>query len=117
LDIDNDGMVSVEDIHGALNNVLGLSVDDEEFKLARFVHSYADTNGNGRVTLRDFKLFAEEMGHVYESDRWRQSLPLREVPPELTSVGIALDDDDDDEEEISIAIDETDSAEKKKISA
>jgi hypothetical protein len=121
LDVDNDGMVSVEEIHGALNNVLGLSVDDEEFKLARFVHSYADTNGNGRVTLRDFKLFAEEMGNVYERDRWRQSLPLREVPSELTSVGTTSDDDDDDDdEEISIAIhgiNGTDDSAKEKISA
>ena len=89
LDLDNDGDVSVEEIHSALNQILGLSVDDDELKLARFVHSYADTNGDGTVTLRDFKIFGREMGKVYESDRWRHRLPIREVPLEPTSVSNA----------------------------
>lgn len=106
LDQNDDGVLDVQDIHAALNNVLGLSVDDAEFMLARFVHSYADTNGSGVVTIRDFKIFAEEMGSVYESDRWRQKLPMREVPAEPTSVGDSDEDmmeEDDEEIDISAA--------------
>jgi hypothetical protein len=78
LDDDNDGALSVKEIQGALNKMLGLSVHDEELKLARFVHSYADTDCSGSVTIRDFRVFSEEMGEDY-SDTWRQKFPIRDV--------------------------------------
>ena len=51
LDFDNDGEISTDDIHEALSAVLKLSVDDNEKTLAEFVHSFADTNGNGHGEL------------------------------------------------------------------
>jgi hypothetical protein len=53
---------------------LGFSVDDREMSLAEFVHSFADTTGDGQVALRDFELFCDEMKEDYENDeKWRPS--------------------------------------------
>ena len=51
LDLDDDGVVSLEDIHCALRDVLGLSVDDSEMSLASFVFTYADTDRDGKVSM------------------------------------------------------------------
>jgi 2',3'-cyclic-nucleotide 2'-phosphodiesterase (5'-nucleotidase family) len=75
LDIDHDGVVSVEEMHAALRDVVGLSVDDRELSLAKFVHSFADTTGSGEVTLEDFKVFCSEMDELYERDKWRLAYP------------------------------------------
>jgi hypothetical protein len=79
LDLDEDGVVSIEDIHAALRDVLRLSVDENEQSLAQFVHAYADTDGDGRVTVRDFEAFCEEMPQVYQSDEWRLAFPRSKV--------------------------------------
>ena len=80
LDFDHDGEVSTDDIHRALKGVLKLSVDDEEKTLAEFIHSFADTNGNGHVTLEDFETFCNEMDELYEQDKWRLSFPRAFTP-------------------------------------
>jgi len=76
LDLDDDGIVSIDDIHHALRDVLGLSVDDSERSLAKFVLSFADTDGSGDVTLQDFELFCQEMENLYEEDKWRLGIPI-----------------------------------------
>jgi hypothetical protein len=74
LDISGTGFVTVEEIQMALRDYLGFSVDDREMSLAEFVHSFADTTGDGQVALRDFELFCEEMKEDYENDeKWRPS--------------------------------------------
>lgn len=75
LDLDNDGIVSVEEIHCALRDTVGLSVDDDEMTLAKFVHSFADTSGDGIVDIADFKIFCSEMPMLYENDKWRLAFP------------------------------------------
>lgn len=79
LDLDKDGLVSVEEIQTALDEIVGLSVDNRELSLAEFVHSFADTTGNGKVTLEDLKLFCDEMEELYEADAWRLSFPRSEL--------------------------------------
>jgi hypothetical protein len=71
LDADNDGRISVAEIQNALAKLVGLSVDNRELTLAQFVHDFADTNGNGEVTLEDLQVFCDEMGETYERDQWR----------------------------------------------
>lgn len=71
LDVEGDGVVSVDDIQVALREKLGYSVDDRERSLAEFVHSFADTTGNGQVTKQDFEVFCNEMSDVYNRDKWR----------------------------------------------
>lgn len=77
LDLDEDGAVGVDEIHAALRDVVGLSVDDTEKSLAQFVHSFADTDGDGEVTLTDFEVFCEDMPKLYQMDEWRLSSPRR----------------------------------------
>ena len=71
LDRDHDGIIGIPEIHAALGDKLGLSVDAKEMSLATFVHSFADVNNDGKVTLRDLELFCKEMPDIYENDKWR----------------------------------------------
>jgi hypothetical protein len=71
LDVTGDGVISVEEIQIALRDRLGYSVDDREKSLAEFVHSFADTTGNGQVTRQDLEVFCDEMTEVYKRDNWR----------------------------------------------
>lgn len=71
LDQDSDGKVSIEEIQAALGDIVGLSIDNRELSLAKFVHDYADTNGTGEVTLEDLEVFCSEMQEVHERDQWR----------------------------------------------
>lgn len=71
LDVTGDGVVTVDEIHIALRDRLGYSVDDREKSLAEFVHSFADTTGNGQVTKQDLEVFCEEMEDLYKRDSWR----------------------------------------------
>ena len=59
LDLDDTGTITVDDIHAALGDILQLSVDEsgEEQTLAEFVHSFADADSDGRVTLADMNAF------------------------------------------------------------
>jgi len=75
LDRDGDGVVTVDDVHVALRDFLGLSIDEEETTLAEYVHSFADTSGKGCVTVADFEVFCTEMPEVYESQKWRLAFP------------------------------------------
>jgi hypothetical protein len=81
LDLDGDGVISVDEIHAALRDLLGLSVDEtnNEQSLAEFVHSFADTDRDGKVTLEDFEVFCEEMPQTYMRDEWRLAFPRPEV--------------------------------------
>ena len=56
-DRDGDGVVTVEDVQFALRDYLGYSIDERELTMAEFVHSIADTVGDGEVTLEDFGTF------------------------------------------------------------
>ena len=78
LDKSGDGVVSIEEVQIALREKLGYSVDEREMSLAEFVHNYADTSGSGQITKRDIELFCQEMGELYESDKWRLSYPKSE---------------------------------------
>jgi len=75
LDLDHDGMISVDEIHNALRDIVGLSVDDSEKSLAKFIHSFADVTRNGKVTIKDFELFCAEIPQIYEADKWRLAFP------------------------------------------
>ena len=75
LDLDQDGIVSVDDIHIALSKIVGLSVHDSQKSLARFVHSFADINGDGQVALDDFETFCKQLPILYENDKWRLAFP------------------------------------------
>jgi 2',3'-cyclic-nucleotide 2'-phosphodiesterase (5'-nucleotidase family) len=61
LDSNGDGTVTVEEIHNALRDLLDYSVDDRETTLAEFVHAFADTDGSGKVTVKDFEVFCDDM--------------------------------------------------------
>jgi hypothetical protein len=79
LDSDNDGKISVAEIQVALGKLVGLSVDNRELTLAQFVHDFADTNGNGEVTLEDLQVFCDEMTETYERDQWRLAFKKTEM--------------------------------------
>lgn len=57
LDRDGDNILSIEDIHVGLRDNLGLSVYGDEMMLAKYIHRYADVNGDGIVTIDDFEIF------------------------------------------------------------
>lgn len=61
LDQTGDGVISVEEIHQSLGEILGHSIDDRVTILAEFVHAIADENGDGKVTLEDLHAFRDEM--------------------------------------------------------
>lgn len=69
LDKNNDGIIGVDEIQEALAD-LGLSVDNRELSLAKFVHDFVDTTGSGEVTLEDLEVFCSEMEEVHERDMW-----------------------------------------------
>lgn len=76
LDRDNDGYVTVDDIHFALRDFLGLSVDDNYKTLAEAVHSCADALGNGVVTVEDFEVFCSGMPlELTMTKRWHAAFP------------------------------------------
>lgn len=80
LDLDDTGTITVDDIHAALSDILMLSVDEsgEETTLAEFVHTFADSNNDGVVTLGDLKAFCDELPDLYESEEWRLAFPRTE---------------------------------------
>jgi EF-hand domain pair len=82
LDSTGDGVITVEEIQAALRDRLGYSVDDREKSLAEFVHSFADTTGDGTVTRQDFEVFCSEIPELYKRDEWR----LGAVQPAKTSL-------------------------------
>jgi len=94
LDLNHDGVVSIDEIHAALRDVAGLSVDDSEQSLARFVHSFADLTGNGKVALEDLEMFCQEMPSLCESENWHLAFTK------------ANDDDDRNDDHASIQLQE-----------
>ena len=78
LDTSGDGKVTVPEIQAALRDLLGYSIDQREQSLAEFVHSFADTTGDGTVRLEDFEAFCAEMDETYERDKWRLAFPRPE---------------------------------------
>jgi Ca2+-binding EF-hand superfamily protein len=80
LDVDDTGIVTVENIHNALSAILHLSVDDSgtETSLAEFVHSFADADGDGVVTLDDLNTFCSEIPEIYDNQKWRLAFPRPE---------------------------------------
>jgi len=80
LDLDDTGEISVDDIHASLRDILQLSVDatGEETTLAEFVHSFADADSDGKVTLADMKNFCEEVPSLFDNEKWRLAFPRTE---------------------------------------
>jgi hypothetical protein len=70
---DGSEEVTVDDIHRTLGSKIGLSMHPEEKSLARFIHSFADVTGDGKVTLADLEAFCSEQTEMYENDKWRLS--------------------------------------------
>ena len=62
-----------------LHDLLGYAVDDREMTLAQFVHAFADTTGDGSVTLEDFQRFCDEIDDIYQRDKWRLEFPKMET--------------------------------------
>lgn len=83
LDVDRDGKISVSEIQDALDDLVGLSVDNRELTVAQFVHDFADTTGNGEVTLDDMRTFCDEMSEIHERDQWRLAFKKQAVDRKL----------------------------------
>lgn len=75
LDLNGDGEVTIEDIHLALHDLVGLHTDPNEKSLAEFVLNYADTSHNGKITADDMRSFCSEMPEIYDSQKWRLAFP------------------------------------------
>lgn len=73
LDTVGNGEITIPEIQEALRDRLGYSVDESETTLASFVHSFADTTGDGKVTRRDLEVFCHEMDALMQNDSWRLS--------------------------------------------
>jgi len=73
VDTNGDGIISVDEIHEALHNLLGLSVDStrKEMSLAKIVHELADIDESGEIDLHDFETFTDELPYIYRRDQWR----------------------------------------------
>lgn len=80
LDLENTGTITVDDIHAALSDILQLSVDEsgEETTLAEFVHSFADSDSDGKVTLADMYAFCDEVPALFANEKWRLAFPRTE---------------------------------------
>ena len=88
LDRNNDGVVSVDDIHCGPRDFLGLSVDSEEKTLAEYIHSYADVAGNGMVTVDDFEYFCTGLPReITPIRKWSNAFP-DPLPEEETETNI-----------------------------
>ena len=96
LDADGSGTVSVDEIHDALRDLLGLSVHDENKTLAEYVHAHADATGNGIVTREDFEHFCTVLpggfGKYYNTNTTPNEQQSQEGP-----MGDDHGNDDDDE--------------------
>mmetsp|Transcript_16193 Transcript_16193/g.33498 ORF Transcript_16193/g.33498 Transcript_16193/m.33498 type:complete len:678 (-) Transcript_16193:119-2152(-) len=80
LDKTGDGEVTVDELQDALRDLVGYSVDEREQSLAKFVHSFVDSNGDGTVRVEDIETYCDEIEDLYERDSWRLSSPKpREV--------------------------------------
>ena len=82
LDQSGDGTVTVEEIQLALRTMLGISIDKREKTFATFIHNYADTTGNGKVTITDIRHFMEELNEDGETTTTTTKL---RVTPETDS--------------------------------
>jgi len=80
LDVDQSGVITVHDIQRALSDILDLSVDESgtETSLAEFVHSFADADNDGVVTLEDMNSFCDEIPAIYDNQKWRLAFPRPE---------------------------------------
>lgn len=89
LDRDNDGFVTVDDIHHGLRDFLGLSVEDDYKVLAQKVHACADITGNGVVSVEDFEIFCRDgmPGELTMNTKWDEAfpdpVPVEELSPEV----------------------------------
>mmetsp|Transcript_22807 Transcript_22807/g.54034 ORF Transcript_22807/g.54034 Transcript_22807/m.54034 type:complete len:751 (-) Transcript_22807:119-2371(-) len=72
LDNDGDGVVGVEEIQDALQNIAGINVDPRETTLAEFVHDVADATNSGKVTIEDLEVFCDEMVDITEREKLGQ---------------------------------------------
>ena len=51
IELDGDGVVTLDNIQSVLRDRLGYNVDERETTLAEFVQSFADTTGSGDARL------------------------------------------------------------------
>ena len=91
MDTTGNGVVTVEDIHRLLKDKLSLSVDEREMTLAQYVHSFADTNGDGTVTKTDFELFIRDMEQNYDEEEKIWRLPFPRPPIEIAETVFEAD--------------------------
>ena len=91
MDTTGKGVVTVEDIHRLLKDKLSLSVDEREMTLAQYVHSFADTNGDGTVTKTDFELFIRDMEQNYDEEEKIWRLPFPRPPIEIAETVFEAD--------------------------
>ena len=76
LDVDGDGCLTVDDIHVALRDILGLTVHEEEKTLAECIHSYADVTDTGTVTVDDFEQFCTGLPRELRLiPKWKDAFP------------------------------------------
>jgi len=68
LDQNGNGEISVEDILVGLREKLGYETDKNELSVAQFVHNFADQDGDGKVTLKDFEALSLEMEESNEDE-------------------------------------------------
>lgn len=69
LDLNKDGEVSVEEILAALKDIAGYSTHEDKLALAKYVHSFADISGDGKLTLEDLIMFDEEIERSVRNER------------------------------------------------
>jgi hypothetical protein len=80
LDLNGNGVVTVNDIQIALGNLFGQKDDDNEMALAKFVHSFVDSTGDGHITKKDFEVFCNEMNE--ENDMLPVNIFQLDIDPE-----------------------------------
>ena len=95
LDKTGDGVVSVEEIHAALRDLMGMSVHSENQTLAEYILLQADATGNGVVTKEDFEHFIDHFCAVLPGgvDEYYSRATASLTP----SSALDFDDDDDDD--------------------
>ena len=96
LDRDGSGIVTVDDIHVGLRDILGLCVDNTEKTLAKHVHEIADVTENGKVTKQDFELFCLGVPPDFQpiARKWSDAFPESRGPSPAVSRSTSPEPDD-----------------------
>lgn len=68
LDLDGDGIITLDEIQYLLSHVLGVSTDHTETALARYILESADRSGSGVLTIEDVHRFLRDEGRFSQVD-------------------------------------------------